>query len=233
MAEGVRDGRHWISAPCLDQLRDEVNERWPDRPKGIDGSIGDDDHAARRSWHNPADDGQLPDIVDARDFTHSAEWNSYEFSRWLAKTGDYRLAAIGSYDPVKKSEMWWSSRHDQSVNDGWVYQNLRGASHEGHAHVECTHTHEARYDKRPWGVNQEEPLKLDNEDWAKMSGLIDDRINEALAMTVDGKRKPGEMKFGIARAIRFVDALDAAGITRVVAFVDKISAAVKKALKVT
>lgn len=40
-------------APSLVQLRDEINERWPNRDKASDGWVGDTSHQARVSDHNP------------------------------------------------------------------------------------------------------------------------------------------------------------------------------------
>ena len=43
----------WRLARALEQLRSQVNEKWPNRSKNSDGSIGDTSHAARPSDHNP------------------------------------------------------------------------------------------------------------------------------------------------------------------------------------
>jgi hypothetical protein len=43
----------WRLAKALEELRGEVNARWPNRDKSSDGSIGDTSHAARKSDHNP------------------------------------------------------------------------------------------------------------------------------------------------------------------------------------
>jgi hypothetical protein len=37
------------------RLRDQIDRRWPNRDKRSDGWIGDSDHAARKSDHNPID----------------------------------------------------------------------------------------------------------------------------------------------------------------------------------
>lgn len=50
-------GQPWRLVAAGVTLRDQVNERWPDRDKASDGSIGDAAHAARPSDHNPDADG--------------------------------------------------------------------------------------------------------------------------------------------------------------------------------
>ena len=55
----------WHLAPALEQLRAEVNKKWPNRSKASDGTIGDASHSARTSDHNPNSRGS----VNAMDIT--------------------------------------------------------------------------------------------------------------------------------------------------------------------
>lgn len=57
----------WHLAPALEQLRAEVNKKWPNRSKASDGTIGDASHSARTSDHNPNSRGS----VNAMDITVS------------------------------------------------------------------------------------------------------------------------------------------------------------------
>lgn len=57
----------WRVAHSLNTLLAQFNQRYPDRNKASDGSIGDADHENRNSDHNP---WYGPGIVTARDFTH-------------------------------------------------------------------------------------------------------------------------------------------------------------------
>jgi murein L,D-transpeptidase YcbB/YkuD len=65
----------WVVVPCLDEARDQLNARFPNRDKTSDGSIGDTRHQAGVSSHNPDRtgnpeyrDGDSKDEVRARDF---------------------------------------------------------------------------------------------------------------------------------------------------------------------
>ena len=53
----------WYVAPCLVRRRTALDIRWPNRDRRSDGTIGDADHAARISDHNPDAKG----CVHARD----------------------------------------------------------------------------------------------------------------------------------------------------------------------
>lgn len=55
----------WRLAKSLIKLRTQINDRWPNRSKISDGSIGDEAHSARASDHNPDSRG----IVCAIDIT--------------------------------------------------------------------------------------------------------------------------------------------------------------------
>mgnify|MGYP001562524195 CR=1 FL=1 len=56
----------WRVAKSLDVLLAQINALSPNRDKSSDGSIGDANHSARTSDHNPDDAG----VVKARDFSN-------------------------------------------------------------------------------------------------------------------------------------------------------------------
>lgn len=60
----------WRVARSLNVLLEQINDRYPNRNKASDGSIGDADHQNRNSDHNP---WYGPGIVTARDFTHDPD----------------------------------------------------------------------------------------------------------------------------------------------------------------
>ena len=62
----------WRVALSLNVLLHQINEHAPNRDKRSDGSIGDTNHRNRTSDHNPwILDPPGPNVVSARDFTHS------------------------------------------------------------------------------------------------------------------------------------------------------------------
>lgn len=66
----------WVVDKGLDVLLAQINAAAPGRDKSSDGSIGDADHSARTSDHNPQSPpppGNPDDQVDARDFTHDPD----------------------------------------------------------------------------------------------------------------------------------------------------------------
>lgn len=82
----------WRLAKSLEQLRFQVNGRWPNRSKQSDGSVGDTSHSARASDHNPDSKG----VVRAIDITHDPKngFDSYAFANLLLKQQDPRLKYI-------------------------------------------------------------------------------------------------------------------------------------------
>ena len=82
----------WRLARSLEKLRAQVNEKWPNRSKNSDGSIGDAGHSSRTSDHNPDPSG----VVRAIDITHDPKsgFDSYVFADMLLKKQDRRIKYI-------------------------------------------------------------------------------------------------------------------------------------------
>lgn len=87
----------WRNCQASMTLVAEINQRWPGRDKGSDGTIGDAAHASRQSDHNPWVKLDGVGVVRARDIDKDgidAPWLA-EHLRKLGAAGDPRLAPGG------------------------------------------------------------------------------------------------------------------------------------------
>ena len=126
----------WRLAKSLEELRRQVNNRWPNRGKQSDGTKGDDRHAATKSEHNPNAAG----VVTAMDITHDPlhGFDSYKFAQHLLDTRDPRVwyvisnGRIGSVSAGPSIGKWrkytGSNKHDHHVHisvmqDARLYDN--------------------------------------------------------------------------------------------------------------
>lgn len=137
----------WRTAHALDTLRAEVNQRWPQRSKVSDGTIGDAAHASRTSDHNPFVQVNGVGVVRAFDCTaNGIDPDAYaEHLRSLGKAGDPRLVP-GGY-------VIWNKRI-ASEKQGWAWRRYTGANgHTHHIHLSLS-TKPAGFDSRAsWGIN--------------------------------------------------------------------------------
>lgn len=105
----------YVLAPSLRTLRNELNARWPNRDKALDGWIGDAAHRARKSEHNPDKSG----IVRALDITAKG-----------IDTGEVLSALVS--DP----------RVAYVIHDGYIYSatyNFVRRKHNGDPHTRHIH----------------------------------------------------------------------------------------------
>lgn len=130
----------WRLAESLKVLRDQVNERWPDRNKSSDGSIGDQAHQHRISDHDPDKNG----VVTAIDITHDPRsgCDSYALADILRGTRDQRIKYIIS-----------NRRICSSYVDPWVWRPYNGANpHNHHMHISVLDIPAKYDDKTPWNL---------------------------------------------------------------------------------
>ncbi len=113
----------WRVAKSLLTLRDQVNTRWPTRSKENDGTIGDANHSARTSDHNPNDAG----VVCAMDITHDPKsgCDSYALAEVFRGAKDPRIKYIISNRKICSSDV-----------DPWKWRPYHGSNpHDHHVHV--------------------------------------------------------------------------------------------------
>jgi hypothetical protein len=110
----------WHVARSLNVLLEQVNERYPNRSKVSDGSIGDAAHASRDSDHNP----WYNNTVTARDFTHDPDGGLP--CGWLADV------LVRHNDPRIKYIIW--NRRIWTPGVGW--RDYTGSNpHTKHLHL--------------------------------------------------------------------------------------------------
>ena len=122
----------WHLAPSLVQLRNEVNARWPRRPKGSDGTVGDTSHSARKSDHNP----NARNSVNAFDITYPG-------------VDPKVIIAAVSKHPAGNYVIF--NRKIYTRSNGWKAEPYSGASpHTEHLHVSILQTVAAEQSKAKW-----------------------------------------------------------------------------------
>lgn len=87
----AKAGKGWKLAAALITLEEQVNQKWPKRAKGSDGSIGDLAHASRTSDHNIRNG-----YCHALDLTHDPHngFDSWKFADMILTKQDPRMAYV-------------------------------------------------------------------------------------------------------------------------------------------
>jgi hypothetical protein len=129
--------------PCLDEGRDQLNERFPHRDKASDGSIGDAAHQAETSSHNPDDESGVSAEWDDHDGIHEIRARDYD--------KDLNDPDVTAEDVVqfivkmaRNGTFWWIryiifNGRIWHERDGFVTHAYTGASkHTEHWHITST-----------------------------------------------------------------------------------------------
>lgn len=136
----------WVVVPNLDECRDQLNQRFPNRDKSSDGSIGDTSHQASSSSHNPDKtgspeyrDGDAKDEVRARDI--DADLQDPDVTMEMVVQLWVTLARAGVLWWVRymiyKGRIWHK-------RDGYVTRSYNGTdNHNSHLHLNSDFTQEA------------------------------------------------------------------------------------------
>lgn len=117
----------WRMAKSLEVLLAQINAMSPNRDKSSDGGIGNAEHSARTSDHNPNDDG----VVCARDFTHDPAHgiDSEQLAEALRVSHDTRIKYIISNRKI-------SASYATGGRQAWEWRPYSGANpHNHHCHV--------------------------------------------------------------------------------------------------
>lgn len=172
----------WRLARSLMRLRNEINLEWPMRDRASDGSIGDADHAGRKSDHNPNDAGVVraidtDDDIDAEDDT--VPFKLAEHLRHLGKSG---------FRPLQNGGLVIYFARYCSAATTWDWRPYTGINaHKSHVHVSVGRD-PFQYDcEYAWSINEitqpEEPpmteQKLDAIHAAILTDIAEGREDDA------------------------------------------------------
>lgn len=137
----------WVVVPCLLEGRDQVNQRFPNRDKSSEGTIGDTAHQASASSHNPDltgspeyRDGDTVDEVRAwdcdKDLNDSAGVSAEQLVQlWITKS---RAGAMPWLRYLIYNKRIWHK------NNGWATQVYTGSdTHTSHIHINSDFTQSA------------------------------------------------------------------------------------------
>ena len=112
------------------QLREQFDDSFPDRDRTSDGWIGDSRHAARKSDHNPDEQGWVRAIDVDRDLSGKAKPDLMpdvaDQLRILAKS-DKRISYIIFAGRIASSKWLWRWRPYTGIN-----------KHDHHCHISFT-----------------------------------------------------------------------------------------------
>jgi peptidoglycan hydrolase-like protein with peptidoglycan-binding domain len=120
--------------PCLDQLRDEIDARWPSRDRRSDGWKGDAAHQLRVSDHNP----------DSRGLVHAID---VDVDGIPADAIVHHLTGAPRLKYVIYNRFIWS----RTV--AWAPARYTGTNpHIGHFHASADSNPGHEQDRSPWGI---------------------------------------------------------------------------------
>ena len=114
------------------QLREQIDDAFPDRDRTSDGWIGDTRHAARKSDHNPDAQGWVRAIDVDRDLAGKKGKpdlmpDLVDQIRLAAKSGDKRISYIIFDGRIASSKKAWAWRDYSGIN-----------RHDKHMHISFT-----------------------------------------------------------------------------------------------
>ena len=115
---------------AAEQLRSEINAKYPKRDKRSDGWIGDTAHNARKSDHNPDKQGWVRAIDIDSDLVKGSSkesWLLAEQIKTIALKGDKRISYVIHQQRIASSRQNWAWR---------VYKGSN--PHVSHIHISFT-----------------------------------------------------------------------------------------------
>ncbi|MCU1677147.1 MAG: Phage tail fiber protein [Frankiales bacterium] len=151
----------WRVARSLLTLREEIDDRWPDRERQSDGTIGDESHQAKanRSDHNPwVKDDNGVGVVRALDVdagpglfpNRSHDTVGDTVSEVVRGAGLNGHPALGN-----GAYVIYEGRIASALsNPAWSWRKHDGDAHESHPHISVGRNEAAFDSKAGWGIRE-------------------------------------------------------------------------------
>lgn len=134
------------------QLREQIDDSFPDRDRKSDGWIGDAAHASRPSDHNPDPSNGIVRAIDVdKDFDSRPSTGAYlaDQIRLCAKSGEKRISYVIYAGKIASAKKSWSWRTYDGIN-----------RHDHHIHISFTKEGDQNgrwFDIPMLGANNERP----------------------------------------------------------------------------
>jgi len=112
------------------QLREQIDDAYPDRDRKSDGWIGDAAHSNRKSDHNPDSINGIVRAIDVdKDLDSRASTGAYlaDQIRLCAKAGDKRIKYVIYSGKIASAKSFWRFRTYSGIN-----------RHDKHIHISFT-----------------------------------------------------------------------------------------------
>jgi hypothetical protein len=177
----------WRAMNSLLVLRDQVNLIAPTRSKASDGLVGDPEHQATTSDHNPHFVAGVGDnIVTALDLTHDPArgFNSYFFADVLRAQRDRRIKYVISNHRIFSS-------YAVGSRPAWVWGSYNGVDpHTNHVHVSVLDA-TISDTRTPWDLGVFDMLTDDDvkKIWSYFLGASGPNTGQAQQQTIQGVNK--------------------------------------------
>jgi hypothetical protein len=138
----------WEVVPCLVQLRAEFNALDPQRPKGADGTIGDDAHRLKSSDHNPDETGTVPiHDADRVNEVHALDITTFW---WISRAVAFLVSRCRSGAEKRLRYIIWDHTIYEASNE-WKPRGYEGTDpHTGHAHFSASYDSKHEADRSSW-----------------------------------------------------------------------------------
>ena len=135
-------------APGANRLRQQIDQRWPNRDRRSDGWIGDRAHAARVSDHNPDPRTGIVHAIDIDENLGAGRWRNGRQARILAdELLDYAASGLPGSNRVKYV-VYENRIGSGTYRSKWWTWRPGNWGHTAHIHVSFTAA--ADTDDRPW-----------------------------------------------------------------------------------